>query len=292
MTRTAAGLTDVPLGHSPDADDVFMWWPLTEGLLDTAPYRFVPVAQDIQALNERAVERADLPITAMSLHAYPFAAAKYALTAFGASFGEGYGPVVVAREGRDADWLAGPGVVVATPGEKTTAHLTLQLLLGRPFACRAMPFDRVLEAVARGEVDAGLVIHEGQLTFEAMGLAKVVDLGAWWRERTGLPLPLGVNAVRLDLDEQLGKGATQRILALLRRSVETALDQRERSLQVAAKAAGRLPQPLLERFVAMYVNERTLEMGREGEEAIRALLAEAALRGLAPPVEQLRVLRG
>jgi len=285
------------LGHSPDPDDAFMWWPITGtpgapfAAIDTGRFAFHATPDDIASLNARATERADLDITAISIHTYPYVADRYALTACGGSFGEGYGPVVIARDAHDVDWLMSPDIVVASPGERTTAHLTLRLMLGREFNSQVMPFDRVLDAVVAGEVDAGVVIHEGQLTYQEHSLTLLADLGAWWREDTGLPLPLGANVIRRNLDDRFGAGALREVTTTLTRSIAHALDQREDGLDVALGFARGLSRQRADRFVGMYVNERTLDMGATGACAIATLLDRATAAGLTPDPGEIDVVQ-
>ncbi len=278
------------IGHSPDPDDTFMWWPL-QGAIDTSPFRFVAVSQDIEALNRRAVESADLDVTAMSFHTYAHAHGRYALTSCGASVGDGYGPCVIARGGRGRDWLSTPGLTFAVPGERTSAFLALRLLLGRPFRFVAMPFREVIPAVARGDADAGVLIHEAQLTFEAESLGLVVDLGAWWKERTGLPLPLGANALRRDLDQRFGPGSASRVAAILRRSIEHALGAVPAGVEHAAASAPGVPRETTARFISMYVNDLTVDLGDRGLAAVRRLLREGAQAGLCPDAGEIDVVR-
>lgn len=303
------------IGHSPDPDDAFMWWPLGDvatgapPTIDTGPFRFRAEADDIERLNRRAIDRGDLDITACSMHAYPYVRERYALTTCGASMGIGYGPRVVALPGtvelrsgmapidarelppdslarsiaRSCAWLADPETVVAVPGERTTAFLVLRLMLGRPFRFVAMPFETIVGAVQRGEVNAGLVIHEAQITFDEAGLASVVDLGAWWRAATSLPLPLGANAIRRDLDTRFGPGTGARVTGVLRRSIEHAMAAGDRGLDHAlAFAQPGTSRAKAERFIGMYVNELTIDAGARGEVAIRELLTRAFEAGLAP----------
>ena len=282
------------IGHSPDPDDAFMWWPLgsaepgspAPASIDTGRYRFVPVAADIEELNGRAAESGDLDITALSMGAYPRVADRYALTSCGSSMGDGYGPRVVARGAMPVSALREPGVRVAIPGERTTAFLTLRLMLGVAPETVVMPFADVTRAVREGEVDAGLVIHEAQITFLDEGLSLVADLGAWWTGETGLPLPLGANAVRRDLDGRFGAGTASEVTGVLRRSIEHALAERERGVDHALGFA----QPGTDRaradeFIGMYVNDLTLDAGARGERGVAELYRRAAEAGLmgAPP---------
>jgi len=277
----------VTIGHSPDPDDAFMWWPL-DGGIDTGRFRFKAVPEDIESLNRRAVERGDLDVTAISMHSYALVHERYALTSFGASVGDGFGPKIVAREPHKRHWLAEPGRTIAIPGERTTAYLAGRLCIGRPFEFVAMPFERIIDAVASGETDAGIVIHEGQLTFADAGLALVADLGAWWLERTGLPLPLGANAVRRDLDERFGPGATGEIAGALSRSIAHALANRDQGVEHAQAFARGIPRTTTDEFISMYVNELTIDLGDRGARAVERLLRDGAEAGLCPdpgPIE-------
>jgi 1,4-dihydroxy-6-naphthoate synthase len=254
----------IRLGHSPDADDAFMFWALAEERVDTRDFEFEHVLRDIQTLNEWALE-GKLEVTAISLHAYPFVQDKYVLLPHGASMGSGYGPVVVSREPMTTDDLR--DVEIAVPGLMTTAFLVLRLYLGG-FRHRVLPFDEILPAVRDGEVTAGLLIHEGQLTYADEGLEKVVDLGEWWLEETGLPLPLGVNVARRDLgDERL-----RELSAVLAESIAMGLEHRREAMGYALQFGRGVDYDLGDRFVGMYVNELTQDYGDEGRAAVRELL--------------------
>ena len=254
----------IRLGHSPDADDAFMFWGLAEGRVDTHGFEFEHVLRDIQTLNEWALE-GRLEVTAISLHAYPFVQERYALLPHGASMGSGYGPVVVAREPLTREGLA--GVEIAVPGKMTTAFLVLRMYLG-DFPYRVAPFDQIQDEVKAGKAEAGLIIHEGQLTYEAEGLHKVVDLGEWWLLETGLPLPLGVNVARRDL----GEDVLHTLSAVLADSIAAGLANRSEAMEYALRFGRGLDTALGDRFVAMYVNELTQDYGEEGREAVRELL--------------------
>lgn len=284
----------IRLGHSPDPDDAFMWWPLFEidgrpPCLTSERFRFVPVVEDIQTLNQRACEAGDaeaLEITAMSCACYPRVVDRYRITACGASLGDGYGPRLVARTPMTLDDLRDSGRRIAVPGAQTTALLSTSLMLGPGrFEWEAVPFEQIADAVLEGRYDAGVVIHEGQLTFEEDGLVLVRDLGAWWAEETGLPLPLGANAVRADLDERFGPDATREIVDLLERSVRYAMEHREEAIHEALKWARGLEPERAGRFVDLYVNRWTLDYGDTGRRAVLELLARAADSGLVPAVE-------
>ena len=273
----------IRLGHSPDPDDAFMFYALAEELIPTDGFRFEHVLRDIETLNDWARE-GRLEVTALSVHAYAYLSDRYRLLPHGASMGERYGPIVVARD--DLDPAALPGMAVAVPGRLTSAFLQLQLAVGRIDDPVITPFDRILDVVEAGEVDAGLVIHEGQLTYGAQGLRSVLDLGEWWHELTGgLPLPLGANAVRRDLDE----GDTlPRLSRLLRDSIAYGLEHRAGALAHAERYGRGLDTALADRFVGMYVNDRTLDYGDDGRAAVAELLRrghEAGLIDRAPAVD-------
>lgn len=272
MTET---LTTIHVGHSPDPDDAFMFYALAKGTIDTGRYRFVHTLQDIETLNRRALQ-GELELTAVSLHGYAYVADRYALCSCGASMGDGYGPMVVSRKPIRPEDLAGR--TIAVPGTLTTAFLTLKLLLGDRFSHEVHPFDRILRLVADGAVDAGLIIHEGQLTFSDLDLHLVVDLGQWWQEETGLPLPLGANAVRKDL----GKEAMRDVTALLRQSIEYGLGHRDDALQYAMQFGRDLDWRRTDRFVDMYVNDWTLDFGRRGRDAVCELLRRGHEAGVIP----------
>jgi 1,4-dihydroxy-6-naphthoate synthase len=271
----AADATTIRVGHSPDSDDAFMFYALTHDKLDTGGLRFVHQLEDIETLNQRAL-RGELEVSAVSIHAYAYLAERYALLASGSSMGEQYGPTLVTREPMTLDTLRGR--TIAIPGKLTTAYLTLQLCLGKDVPVIVTPFDQILPAVAEGRVDAGLLIHEGQLYYGDRGLHRVVDLGQWWHEQTGLPLPLGGNVVRKDL----GEAMVAQIARLLKESIRYALDHREQALEYALRFARDLEPALADRFVGMYVNDWTLDYGPRGREAVRTLLARAAVAGLVP----------
>jgi 1,4-dihydroxy-6-naphthoate synthase len=256
--------TKIRLGHSPDPDDAFMFWGLAAGEVDARGFEFEHVLRDIQTLNEWALE-GRLEVTAISLHAYPHVQDRYVLLPHGASMGSGYGPIVVAREPLTDDELR--EVEIAVPGRMTTAFLTLQLRLGE-FRWREVPFDQIMDEVTSGQAAAGLLIHEGQLTYGAAGLEKIADLGEWWLDETGLPLPLGANVARRDL----GPDVLRELSAVLAASIRAGLDNRERALEYALQFGRGLDDELADRFVGMYVNELTKDYGEEGRRAVRELL--------------------
>src|SRR3954452_10424924 len=265
----------IRVGHSPDSDDAFMFYALTHDKLETGGLRFVHQLEDIETLNRRALE-GELEVSAVSIHAFAHLADRYALLGSGSSMGDRYGPTVITREPTSLDALRGK--TIAIPGKLTTAYLTLQLCLGKDVPVGVMPFDRIPPAVAEGKVEAGLIIHEGQLYYGDKGLHKVVDLGQSWFEQTGLPLPLGGNVVRRDLGEEL----VGRIARLLKESIQYALDHRQEALDYALQYARDLDPALADRFVGMYVNDWTVDYGPRGREAVRALLGRAAEMGLVP----------
>jgi len=268
----------VRIGHSPDPDDAFMYYAIAKGKVDTAGYAVVQVLEDIESLNRRALA-GELEVTAISIHAYAHLAERYALMACGASMGDGYGPVVVAREPVAARELARK--TIAIPGTLTSAFLALRLYLGDAFPFVVVPFDEILDAVAAGRADAGLIIHEGQLTYESLGLVKIVDLGAWWGARTGgLPLPLGGNAVRRDL----GSDAVSALTKLYRDSIAFGLANRAEALAYAKGFGRGLDDALNDRFVGMYVNELTLDYGERGRRSIQRFLDEGTAAGIVPPI--------
>lgn len=270
------GSTRIRLAHSPDPDDAFMFYGLASGAIEPGPYRFEHVLSDIQTLNERAA-RGEYEVTALSIHAYPYVRDKYALTSCGASMGDNYGPLLVTREPRTIVELVGS--TIAVPGLRTTAYLVLQLMLGPDaFTPQVVMFDQIPDEVAQGRVDAGLLIHEGQLTYAQHGLHRVIDLGVWWQKRTKLPLPLGGNAIRRDL----GADACRAIAGLIRASIQYGLEHREEAVKHALQFGRGLDQPLADRFVGMYVNAWTLDYGPRGREAVRRLLGEGAAAGLVP----------
>lgn len=264
------------LGHSPDPDDAFMFYGLAKNLIDSGRWTFEHVLQDIQTLNERAL-RGELHITAISIHAYPYVADKYALTNCGSSMGDGYGPMVVAREPICVNDLRGSKIAV--PGEMTTAFLALNLLLGKGrFEHEVVMFDQILQHVADGKADAGLIIHEGQLTYRNQQLECIVDLGKWWQSDTDLPLPLGGNVIRRDL----GHDNMHEIASILKRSIEFSLEHRAEAVEYALQFARDMGTDLADRFVGMYVNQWTLDYGDAGREAVRLLLARGRDAGLVP----------
>ena len=274
----------IRVGHSPDPDDAFMFHALANDKIPTGDLRFTHELQDIETLNRRAL-KGELEVTAVSLHAYAFLLDKYALLPSGCSMGDRYGPMVVARKPLKIEEL--PALTIAVPGTLTTAFLTLKLLyesIGAADKLRyeVVPFDEILGVVEAGKFDAGLIIHEGQLTFQNQGLHLVVDLGVWWHERTGLPLPLGGNVIRKDL----GVETMTEVSRLLKESIRYGLDHRKEALAHALNYARDMDATLADKFVGMYVNDWTLDYGDRGRTAVRKLLSEAHRAGIIPnPVE-------
>ena len=264
----------VRVGHSPDPDDAFMVWAIAERALDLRGFEIELVPADIQTLNGWAAE-GRLEATAMSVGAYPGVQDRYRLLGHGASLGEGYGPVVIAREALTPDRLA--GMRVAVPGPQTTAFLTARLALPA-FEPVQLDFERIMEAVASGDCAAGVVIHEGQLTWEQEGFARVLDLGAWWEGETGMPLPLGAVAMRRDVPEDRARDLS----AVLKEAVAVGLEHREEALAYAIEYGRGIAPDLNDRFVAMYVNDLTLDYGERGRRAVAALLERGAAAGLVP----------
>jgi len=262
----------IRVGFSADPDDAFMFWGLASGSVDRLGYEFEPVTEDIQTLNEWALE-GRLEVTAISLATYPHVQDRYLLLPHGASMGAGYGPVVVAREPLTLEQLRREEVVI--PGSLTTAYLVLRMALGTEVRVRPLPFDEILAEVASGRAAAGLVIHEGQLTYADEGLQKCLDLGEWWLLETGLPLPLGVNVIRRDL----GAEAVRDVSGVLRASIDASLAHRAEALDYALAFGRGLDGPRGDRFIDMYVNELTQDYGEEGRQAVRELLSRAEAAG-------------
>ncbi|MGI9079185.1 MAG: menaquinone biosynthesis family protein [Gemmatimonadaceae bacterium] len=260
------------VAHSPDSDDAFMFYALSEGLIDTGDIRYVHELQDIETLNQRAL-RGELEVTAVSMHAYSYITDRYALLPHGASMGDRYGPRLVAREPTAREALRGRRIAI--PGSLTTAALVLRMY--QPdFVAIATPFDQIEDAVASGDVDAGLLIHEGQLTYMDRGLHLIADMGEWWHEETALPLPLGGNVIRKDLGLPLIKTISQH----LRASIAHGLANRPKALDHAMRFARGLSRTKADEFVGMYVNEWTLDYGERGRIAVRTLLQKGMEAGL------------
>ncbi|MDX2177441.1 MAG: MqnA/MqnD/SBP family protein [Candidatus Sumerlaeia bacterium] len=277
MDSTAAATRQLTLGHSPDPDDAFMFYGMACGAVGAPDLAFEHILQDIQTLNERAL-REELDISAISIHAYAYVTGKYALLPCGASMGDNYGPLVIAREPLEPADLRRK--VVAVPGLMTSAFLSLALYLGtKDFSYKVVPFDEIMDAVRAGDADCGLLIHEGQLTWKSEGFHKVVDLGEWWHDRTGgLPLPLGANVVR----KSLGPELIARLKTILMDSIEYGLKNRQPALRHSMQWGRGLDEGLTDRFVGMYVNELTRDFGDRGRAGVERFLAEAHAAGLIP----------
>jgi len=273
-SKTEKEPLEIKLAHSPDSDDAFMFYALATHKLSTPGYKYTHVLSDIQSLNEAAMAET-YDVTAISFAAYPELREKYILLDCGASFGENYGPIVVATESLKPQDLAGKRIAV--PGLKTTAYLTLKLYEPH-FEPVVMPFDKIIDAVQNELVEAGLLIHEGQLFFPQKGLHRVVDLGIWWHEQTGLPLPLGGNAVRRALGPELGRHISKTI----RDSVSYGLEHREEALNYAMQFAREMDTELADKFVGMYVNKWTLGYGERGKQAVKELIVRGTRAGLLP----------
>jgi 1,4-dihydroxy-6-naphthoate synthase len=269
---------EITLGHSPDPDDAFMFYALAADKIETGGLSFTHVIQDIETLNRRAMN-AELDVTAVSIHAYAYVLDQYALLTSGASMGDNYGPLVISRVPMSIDDLR--GATIAVPGLMTTAYLALRLCIGDPKIV-VVPFDQIMDAVERGDVDAGLLIHEGQLTYSARGFNKVIDLGEWWMTETGLPLPLGGNAIK----KSLGPDLIAKVSKLLRESIEYGLQNREVAVRHSMKYGRGMAETLTDKFVGMYVNDYTIDYGDRGREAVRLLLERGHEAGIIPrPVE-------
>lgn len=277
---TVASEVLIRVGHSPDPDDAFMFYALTKNTIETGNYRFTHELVDIETLNRRAFS-GELELTALSLHAYAHLSDKYTLCTCGASMGDQYGPMVVTRKPMSVPDLR--GLRIAVPGTLTTAFLALSMCLSQDFEYTVVPFDEILDVVERGEysgkpIDAGLIIHEGQLTYQRQNLHLVVDLGKWWFEKTQLPLPLGANGIRKDLGPEVARDVNR----LLRESIKHGLDHRRAALEYAQSYGRGLDTALADKFVGMYVNDWTLDFGPRGRKAVEVLLAEGHKAGVIP----------
>jgi 1,4-dihydroxy-6-naphthoate synthase len=270
-----ATMIDISIAHSPDSDDAFMFYGLATNKVRVPGYRFSHTLCDIETLNRRAMDEAFFDVTAISFHAYPYLQENYTLMGCGGSVGEDYGPMIVSSKPLSLEDLG--RIKIAVPGSLTTAYLALKIF-NPAIQTETVPFDQIVPAIQSGSYDAGLIIHEGQLTYSASGLHKILDLGVWWRETTGLMLPLGGNAIR----RSLGADKHKIISKALRDSIQHALDHREQALEYAMQFARDLDVRLASRFVSMYVNERTLDYGADGREAIRTLLNMGHERGIIP----------
>jgi 1,4-dihydroxy-6-naphthoate synthase len=269
------GIIDISIAHSPDSDDAFMFYGLATNKVRVPGYRFSHTLCDIETLNRRAQDEAFFDVTAISFAAYPYLQKSYTLMGCGGSVGEGYGPMIVSSRKIALEDLH--RIKIAVPGEMTTAYLALKIF-NPNIQTVTVPFDRIIPEILAGKFDAGLIIHEGQLTYSSSGLVKVLDLGVWWRETTGLVLPLGGNAVR----RSLGDASLKIVTKAVRDSIQYALDHREEALEYAMQFARDLDIRLASRFVSMYVNERTLDYGADGRQAIHKLLDLGFERGIIP----------
>src|SRR5215470_5288577 len=274
MATTTIQRSTITIAHSPDSDDAFMFYGLATHKLDTGRLTFTHLLKDIQTLNEEAM-RGTYDVTAISFHAYAYIADKYALLPHGASIGDNYGPIVVSRQPSSADDIE--KLRIAVPGTLTSAFLALRLFNPK-FEYVVVPFDKIIAAVQDGTCDAGLLIHEGQLFYESLGLHKVLDLGEWWHAKTGLPLPMGGNVIRRDLGPETIKDVSR----LLRQSISYSLEHRDDALQYAMQFARDMDPELADRFVAMWVNELTLDYSDRGRQAVRLLLDEGHKQGVIP----------
>ena len=287
-TGTKMHTQTLTLGHSPDPDDAFMFYGLAKELIATAGFRFEHILQDIQTLNERAT-RGELDISAVSIHAYAYVSDQYALLPSGASMGDGYGPLLVAKHAYSRDEIATKKIAV--PGTMTSAFLALQLWLGKPareFNYFAVPFDQIFQAVRSGQADVGLIIHEGQLTYQNEGFVVCEDLGVWWgREQNGLPLPLGGNVIH----KRFAPDVRKTISDILTASIQFSLDHRPEAVQHALQYARDMGRELADKFVGMYVNHWTLDYGERGRESIRRFLGQAFERGLIPHRQELEFVQ-
>jgi len=265
---------DIHVAHSPDSDDAFMFYALATRKIDTGGINYIHLLNDIESLNRKAL-LGEYEVSAISFHAYAYMADKYALMSCGASMGRNYGPIVISNKPMNAKSLAGK--IVAIPGELTTAYLTLRLFEPE-VKVEVVPFDRILEEVQKGKYEAGLLIHEGQLTYREMGLHKVVDLGEWWQERTALPLPLGGNVIRRDLGPEL----IAQVCIDIKKSIQYGLDHREEGMAYATQFSRGLDPSQIDRFIGMYVNDLTLDYGPDGREAVKRILDEAYEKKIIP----------
>jgi 1,4-dihydroxy-6-naphthoate synthase len=275
-----AAIQDISIAHSPDSDDAFMFYGLATNKVRVPGFRFTHTLTDIETLNRKALDEAFYDVTAISFHAYPYLQDKYALMGCGGSVGEGYGPMIVSSRQITHDDLK--KIKIAVPGTLTTACLALKIF-NPELETEVVPFDQIIPAIQAGKFDAGLIIHEGQLTYAASGLHKILDLGVWWRETTGLILPLGGNAVRRGLGAETMKIVTKAV----RDSIQHGLDHREQALEYAMQFARDLDSNEANRFVSMYVNERTIDYGKDGRAAIAKLLELGHERGIIPIAPQI-----
>ena len=274
IAKKTPEIRTITVAHSPDSDDAFMFYGLATNKVETEGLKFKHTLKDIQKLNEDA-RKGVYDVTAISFHAYAYVADKYALLPHGASIGDKYGPIVVSKELRDVDEIG--KMKIAVPGELTSAYLALRIF-NSDFKHVVVPFDKIIDAVQNGEVDAGLLIHEGQLFYHELGLHKMLDLGEWWYDKTGLPLPMGGNVIRRDLGREL----MQQVSKHLHQSIVYSMENREDALSYAMQFARDMKPEVADRFVAMWVNDLTLDYGDRGREAVRRLLDEGHKAGIIP----------
>ena len=274
MSSAQSKIREIKVAHSPDSDDAFMFYGMATNKVRVPGVKFTHTLCDIETLNRKALE-GYYDITAISFHAYPYLQDKYAIMPSGGSVGEGYGPMIVASRNIPVEEIA--DIKIAVPGTMTTAYLALKLF-APDVVTEVVPFDEIIPKVLEGKYEAGLIIHEGQLTFNKVGLHRIVDMGKWWRDLTGMPLPLGGNAIKRDL----GPALINSCCNALRDSIQYALDNREEALQYAMQFARDLDVQQADKFVGMYVNERTLDYGKDGREAISKLLEMGYERGIIP----------
>jgi 1,4-dihydroxy-6-naphthoate synthase len=274
-TLTAVSTREITIAHSPDSDDAFMFYGLATNKVQVPGLRFAHTLCDIQTLNQKAMQGGVYDVTAISFHAYPYIQENYALMTCGGSVGEGYGPMIVAKKAFTDSEIKRK--TIAVPGRLTTAYLALKMFAPE-IETEVVAFDEIIPSVLEGKYEAGLIIHEGQLTYDRSGLHRIVDLGKWWLQMTGLPLPLGGNAIRRSLGPEL----ISSVSSALRDSIQYALDHREQALSYAMQFARDLDPQMADRFVGMYVNERTLDYGPDGREAIRRLLETGYKAGIIP----------
>ena len=270
----ATDIRTISVAHSPDSDDAFMFYGLATNKLETEGLKFEHTLKDIQSLNEDA-HHGVFDVTAISFHAYAYVSDKYALLPHGASIGDNYGPILVSKEPREKEEI--PGMKIAIPGELTSAFLALRIY-NADFEYEVFPFDEIIDAVQEGKVDAGLLIHEGQLFYKQVGLDKILDLGEWWHEETTLPLPMGGNVIRRDLGDDLMKEVSKH----LKKSIEYSMDNREDALAYAMQFARDMPPELADRFVAMWVNKLPLDYGERGQEGVKLLMPKGFEHGIIP----------
>jgi len=275
MTKNAGEVREIKVAHSPDSDDAFMFYGMATNKIRVPGVKFTHTLTDIETLNRKALDEAYYDITAISFHAYPYLQDKYSLMPSGGSVGEGYGPMIVASRSMSPEEVM--AAKIAVPGTMTTAYLVLKLFAPN-IATEVVPFDEIIPRVLDGKYEAGLIIHEGQLTYDKAGLHRIIDLGKWWNKMTGLPLPLGGNAIRRSLGAQTMKNVS----TALRDSIQYGLDHRDEALAYAMQFARDLDTESADKFVGMYVNERTLDYGPDGREAVRRLLDMGYKAGIIP----------